>query len=267
MLAVSSGSIGVDLLDIPNEPIRFMADSTQRNRFEDAIIAWTWKTFIDDPNNSYGLVLLPMTKACVRAMDVVQQFATRLNISVPETFVISGASKRGWTTWTTAAVDNVRVIGAIPIVMDMANFQENRSFPALRWNKTSNNTHGYIRAIVDFSVGPKPISAYGYRARTLNNQRRDFRLLIADPNHPGKAMANPVIWFNIAIVTEVETATTLVYSLTIENPASGWEGFFVQVNFPGPDGTILELTTETQIIPDTYPTADCHNEECFGNLV
>ncbi len=100
-------------------------------------------------------------------------------------------------------------------------------------------------------------------------------------------MANPVIWLNIPVVIEVkkqgcslpfseyillsmyqvQTATTIVYSLTIESPLSGWEGFFVQVNFPGPDGTVLELTTETQVIPDTYPTADCHNEGCFGTIV
>jgi hypothetical protein len=55
--------------------------------------------------------------------------------------------------------------------------------------------------------------------------------------------------------------------LTIENPLNGWEGFFIQINFPGPDGTILELTTETQIIPDTYPTGECYNEGCFGSIV
>ncbi|CAF4877849.1 unnamed protein product [Rotaria sp. Silwood1] len=217
MLGASTGSISVDLQTIPSEPIRFMADPTERNRLEDSIIAWTWRKFIDNPINPYELVLMPMTKASVRAMDVVQQFATQLGIPVPETFVISGASKRGWTTWTTAAVDNVRVIGAIPIVMDMADFQkdtfwqelqlatggtylrrlpnadhscagheislfwtmrsfylsiyENKPLPSLRWMKTSNNTHGYIRAIVDFSVGPRPMSAYGYHARTLNDQR------------------------------------------------------------------------------------------------
>ncbi len=55
--------------------------------------------------------------------------------------------------------------------------------------------------------------------------------------------------------------------MTIENPVSGWEGFLIQVDFPGPDGTVLELTTETQIIPDTYPTSDCHAEQCAGSLV
>jgi len=48
---------------------------------------------------------------------------------------------------------------------------------------------------------------------------------------------------------------------------SGWEGFYIQVNFPGPDGTVLELTTETQIVPDTYPTVDCSGDNCFGTLV
>jgi hypothetical protein len=32
------------------------------------------------------------------------------------TFFLAGASKRGWTTWTTAAVDT-RVVAAVPIVM------------------------------------------------------------------------------------------------------------------------------------------------------
>ena len=58
-----------------------------------------------------------------------------------------------------------------------------------------------------------------------------------------------------------------MYSLTIATPTSGWEGFFIQANFPGPDGTALELTTETQIIPDTYPTNDCYGDGCIGTLV
>ena len=60
-----------------------------------------------------------MTRAVVRAMDVIQEVTNNININVEE-FVVAGASKRGWTTWTTAVVDD-RVIAIAPIVIDLLN--------------------------------------------------------------------------------------------------------------------------------------------------
>lgn len=65
---------------------------------------------------------LPMTKASVRAMDTITAFcasAERSKILVNK-FVVAGGSKRGWTTWTTAAVDD-RVVGIVPMVIDVLN--------------------------------------------------------------------------------------------------------------------------------------------------
>src|SRR2546426_7723423 len=65
-----------------------------------------------------------MTKAAVRAMDTVIAFcgsAEGGNVKV-DSFVVAGGSKRGWTTWTTAAVDK-RVVGVIPCVIDVLNME------------------------------------------------------------------------------------------------------------------------------------------------
>ncbi|UJR14404.1 hypothetical protein I4U23_001401 [Adineta vaga] len=125
-LALNTGSVAVELRQIPNQPIEFLADPLHKSRTEDAIIAWTWKTFIEsNGSDPHVLLRMPMTKAVVRGMDATQEFLRQQEIPAPEHFIISGLSKRGWTTWTTAAVDNKRVIGAIPIVMDMLNLRQN----------------------------------------------------------------------------------------------------------------------------------------------
>ena len=73
-----------------------------------------------------------MTKGAVKAMDTVTNFLTSetapeeiqaLGLN-PSKYFVAGASKRGWTTWTTGAVDP-RVIGIMPVVMDELNFLEN----------------------------------------------------------------------------------------------------------------------------------------------
>ncbi len=63
-----------------------------------------------------------MTKAAVRAMDATTSFLAGKEGGGPRItqFVVSGASKRGWTTWATAAVDP-RVIAIAPIVIDVPN--------------------------------------------------------------------------------------------------------------------------------------------------
>jgi PhoPQ-activated pathogenicity-related protein len=65
-----------------------------------------------------------MTKSAVRAMDTVTAFcgAPEQGRVKVEKFVVAGGSKRGWTTWTTAAVDD-RVVAIVPLVIDVLNVQ------------------------------------------------------------------------------------------------------------------------------------------------
>ncbi len=117
--AMASHSVVAELRGIPNEPLVFSDE--KKRRTEDEIIAYTWAKYLKTGDETWPL-RMPMTKAAVRAMDTITAFcATPAGGSVKvEKFVVAGGSKRGWTTWTTAAVDK-RVVAEVPIVIDMLN--------------------------------------------------------------------------------------------------------------------------------------------------
>lgn len=119
-IATATHSIVAELRDVPNQTLTFTGDP-YGPRKEDEIIAYTWRKFLTTGDGTWPL-RLPMTKAAVRAMDTVTSFAVSADgggLKV-DRFVVAGASKRGWTTWTTAAVDP-RVIAIAPMVIDVLN--------------------------------------------------------------------------------------------------------------------------------------------------
>ncbi|WP_320178490.1 PhoPQ-activated protein PqaA family protein [Roseovarius pacificus] len=117
-LARGSKAVAATLNQIPNQPLKF-SDET-RKRGEDSLIAYTWAKYMDTGDETWPL-RLPMTKACVRAMDAVQEFCASLGDGIEiNHFLPTGASKRGWATWTTAMVDS-RVTAMAPMVIDLLN--------------------------------------------------------------------------------------------------------------------------------------------------
>jgi PhoPQ-activated pathogenicity-related protein len=118
-VAKSTKSIVAELRMVPNQPLIFSDD--QKSRTEDEIIAYTWDKFVKTGDEMWPL-RLPMTKAAVRAFDTMQTFCATAeggNLKL-DGYVVMGGSKRGWTAWTTAAVDK-RVAAVIPIVIDLLN--------------------------------------------------------------------------------------------------------------------------------------------------
>lgn len=121
-IAMGTNSVVVSLHNIPNQPTIFENDD-YGPRGEDELIAFGWRQFLERGaklEDAEWLARFPMTKAAVRAMDVVGSFTADSTDVKIEEFVVAGGSKRGWTTWTTAVVDD-RVIGIAPIVIDMLN--------------------------------------------------------------------------------------------------------------------------------------------------
>ncbi len=121
-LAAATGTVIAELKMVPNEPLTFLEEG--RSRTEDGIIAYTWDKFLKTGDETWPL-RLPMTKSAVRAMDTITSFcAAREQGGVKVSrFVVSGGSKRGWTTWATAAVDD-RVVAIVPFVIDVLNVSE-----------------------------------------------------------------------------------------------------------------------------------------------
>jgi len=118
-LALETKSVVAELRNVPDQPVEFFGDG--RKRSEDDLIAYTWDKFLRTGDERWP-ARLPMTKAAVRAMDTVTAFCAtpeRGGLKV-DRFVVTGASKRGWTTWTTAAVDK-RVVAIAPVVIDVLN--------------------------------------------------------------------------------------------------------------------------------------------------
>ena len=123
-LATSVGCITGVLFQIPNEHITFTSDPIKKSRSEDAIIAFTWDHFLKYPDQPEWLVRFPMVKASVRAMDAITEFVnTKPELGCKlDYYSVSGASKRGWTTWLVGAVDPDRVKVIVPVVLDAINF-------------------------------------------------------------------------------------------------------------------------------------------------
>ncbi len=118
-MAKATNSVVVDLGMVPNQPITFNGDGKPRK--EDDLIAYGHVKFMDTGDPTW-LPRLPMVNSAVRAMDAAQEFlaSEQGGKTSIKKFVVSGGSKRGWTTWLTGAVDP-RVIAIVPIVIDVVN--------------------------------------------------------------------------------------------------------------------------------------------------
>ena len=90
-------------------------------RGEDNLIAQTWREYVDDPEHRPDwLALLPMTKSGFQAMRAAEEFMAEMGISQKiDGWIVSGASKRGWTSQLMAATECEtcsKVIAMMPVV-------------------------------------------------------------------------------------------------------------------------------------------------------
>lgn len=163
-IASRNGVMLAVVADVPNQPLF-------DGRKEDALIAFTLKKFEQSGGDLSWPLLLPMVRAAACAMDVVSAFAKERDGTPVSRFLLSGASKRGWTTWLTAAVDR-RVKGIAPMVFDMLNFREQLSLALASYGAQSEKIREY--------------TALGLTDGRESSQRRVLREMIDPFNYRTK---------------------------------------------------------------------------------
>jgi len=140
---------------------------------EDALIAYTFVKYLASGDETWPL-LLPMTKSAVKAMDTLQAFAKQEYHQDLRAFVVTGASKRGWTTWLTGAVaaGKGRVKGIAPMVIDTLNIPAQMRHQMETWGKYSAQIDDYttlgLQQKMESAAGAgliKIVDPYSYRER------------------------------------------------------------------------------------------------------
>jgi len=172
LIAQKNKAVVAVVFNVPNQPL--FGDLT-----EDEIISLTFHNYRNDKDFTWPL-LFPMVKSAQRAIDAVQEFSKETLNHKINRFLVSGASKRGWTTWLTGASDP-RVEAIAPMVIDMLNMPKSISYHVEAWGDYSIQIQDYVELGI---------------AQDVNTPDGEEIVTMVDPFSYRKKLTMPKLIFN-----------------------------------------------------------------------
>lgn len=144
-LASATGMKTYGCFGLPNQPLF-------GGLREDDLVAHTFAQYLQTGERDWPL-LLPMVRAGIAAIEAVQEIDPDV-----ERFLITGGSKRGWTTWLLGTLRDPRIAGIAPQVFDNLNIaaqmrQQARVFGGGYSPKLEDYTRRALQAMVESPAG------------------------------------------------------------------------------------------------------------------
>ena len=106
-------------------------------------------------------------------------------------FVVSGGSKRGWTTWTTAAVDP-RVVAIVPASIDLLNLEKSFEHHFKVYGFWAPAVKDYVAGRRDGLDRHARVSQAARDRRALQLSRPPHHAQVHDPGAPATSSSCPI---------------------------------------------------------------------------
>lgn len=224
-LAPRIGAVTIHLTGMPNQPLY--------GKREDALIALTFGQFLQTNDDTWPL-LLPMTKGAIKAMDAVQEYCDQEGKPLDK-FVVSGASKRGWTTWLVGAADTKnRVAGIVPLVYNNLDLAKQMPHQLASWGEYSPSIKDYTNSGLQAKLNTprgaelsKIVDPYVYRSRLTMP-----KLIVNATNDPYWTLdALNVYWNDLSGTKNVYNAPNVGHSMEgdLENVFGSMAAWFKRI--------------------------------------
>ena len=156
----------------------------------------------------------------------------------------------------------------IGTIMDIGSFMlsviNDYKLPKVSWR--FDNADNIAR--VYFTSDVEPIGVTMWHSTTLrDNPKRDFRLIAGpDPDNPTPQF----IFWEKRTVKDLPKNETFTYMGAVNEPTVGWSGCFIEASYElkiKGEIRVFQISSQVNIVPNTFPYADCSKEGCKGKLV